>query len=62
MFQYCEMDTDSAYIALAGDSIDDLVSTDARKPTTVSVQLTSAQLKASANVTTSSTKTPSFCT
>ena len=93
MFQYCEMDTDSAYIALAGDSIDDLVSTDrrehnrvasrarpsinehpacsklsgvetgllgcARKPTTVSVQLTSAQLKASANVTTSSTKTPS---
>ena len=30
----------------------------ARKPTTVSVQLTSAQLKASANVTTSSTKTP----
>ena len=29
----------------------------ARKPTTVSVQLTSAQLKASANVTTSSTKT-----
>ena len=28
MFQYCEMDTDSAYIALAGDSIDDLVSTD----------------------------------
>ena len=23
MFQYCEMDTDSAYIALAGDSIDD---------------------------------------
>ena len=113
MFQYCEMDTDSAYIALVGDSIDDLVSTDrrehyfrhrsewlpaescdeheddyvqtrlagrswtatescclarkafagllgcARKPTTVSVQLTSAQLKASANVTTSSTKTPS---
>ena len=25
LFQYCEMDTDSAYIALAGDSIDDLV-------------------------------------
>ena len=31
MFQYCEMDTDSAYIALAGDSIDDLVSTDRRE-------------------------------
>ena len=25
LFQYCEMDTDSAYIALAGESIDDLV-------------------------------------
>ena len=25
LFQYCEMDTDSAYIALAGKSIDDLV-------------------------------------
>ena len=25
LYQYCEMDTDSAYIALAGDSIDDLV-------------------------------------
>ena len=25
-FQYCEMDTDSAYFALAGDSVDDLVS------------------------------------
>ena len=25
LFQYCEMDTDSAYIALAGDTIDDLV-------------------------------------
>ena len=25
-FQYCEMDTDSAYIALAGESVDDLVS------------------------------------
>ena len=24
LFQYCEMDTDSAYIALAGESIDDL--------------------------------------
>ena len=125
LYQYCEMDTDSAYIALAGDSIDNLVTSEnrehyfrhrsewlpaeccdkheddyvqtrlagrswtatescclarkafdkhpacsklsgvetgllgcARKPTTVSVQLTSAQLKASANVTTSSTKTP----
>ena len=25
LFQYCEMDTDSAYIALAGESIEDLV-------------------------------------
>ena len=25
LFQYCEMDTDSAYITLAGESIDDLV-------------------------------------
>ena len=30
LFQYCEMDTDSAYIALAGESIDDLVSADRR--------------------------------
>ena len=28
LFQYCEMDTDSAYIALAGDTIDDLVRPD----------------------------------
>ena len=25
LFQYCEMDTDSAYLALAGESVDDLV-------------------------------------
>ena len=25
LFQYCEMDTDSAYLALAGESLDDLV-------------------------------------
>ena len=25
LFQYCDIDTDSAYIAFAGDSIDDLV-------------------------------------
>ena len=31
LFQYCEMDTDSAYIALAGNSIDDLVSADRRE-------------------------------
>ena len=31
MFQYCEMDTDSAYIALAGDSIDDLVAPEHRE-------------------------------
>ena len=31
LFQYCEMDTDSAYIALAGDSIDDLVAPEHRK-------------------------------
>ena len=30
-YQYCEMDTDSAYIALAGDSIDDLVSAEHRE-------------------------------
>ena len=30
-FQYCEMDTDSAYIALAGDSIDDLVAPEHRE-------------------------------
>ena len=30
LFQYCEMDTDSAYIALAGESIDGLVRTDRR--------------------------------
>ena len=31
LFQYCEMDTDSAYIALAGESIDDLVTPEHRK-------------------------------
>ena len=31
LFQYCEMDTDSAYIALAGDTIDDLVSSEHRE-------------------------------
>ena len=31
LFQYCEMDTDSAYIALAGDSIDDLVAPEHRE-------------------------------
>ena len=31
MFQYCEMDTDSAYIALAGDSIDNLVTSENRE-------------------------------
>ena len=31
LYQYCEMDTDSAYIALAGDSIDDLVSAEHRE-------------------------------
>ena len=31
LFQYCEMDTDSAYIALAGDSIDDLVTSEHRE-------------------------------
>ena len=31
LFQYCEMDTDSAYIALAGDSIDDLVAQEHRE-------------------------------
>ena len=30
LFQYCEMDTDSAYIALAGESIDGLVRADSR--------------------------------
>ena len=30
LFQYCEMDTDSAYIALAGESIDGLVRADRR--------------------------------
>ena len=30
LFQYCEMDTDSAYIALAGESIDGLVKADRR--------------------------------
>ena len=30
LFQYCEMDTDSAYIALAGKSIDGLVKADRR--------------------------------
>ena len=28
LYQYCEMDTDSAYIALAGESIDDLVTSE----------------------------------
>ena len=31
LFQYCEMDTDSAYIALAGESIDDLVTYEHRE-------------------------------
>ena len=30
-YQYCEMDTDSAYIALAGDTIDDLVAPEHRE-------------------------------
>ena len=28
LFQYCEMDTDSAYIALAGETIDDLITSE----------------------------------
>ena len=31
LFQYCEMDTESAYIALAGDSIDTLVTSEHRE-------------------------------
>ena len=31
LFQYCEMDTDSAYIVLAGESIDDLVRPELRE-------------------------------
>ena len=31
LFQYCSMDTDSAYIALAGDSIDDIVTSENRE-------------------------------
>ena len=31
LYQYCEMDTDSAYIALAGDTIDDLVRPELRE-------------------------------
>ena len=31
LFQYCEMDTDSAYIVLAGDTIDDLVTSEHRE-------------------------------
>ena len=31
LFQYCEMDTDSAYIALAGESIDELVAPEHRE-------------------------------
>ena len=31
LFQYCEMDTDSAYIALTGDTIDDLVTSEHRE-------------------------------
>ena len=31
LFQYCEMDTDSAYIALAGDTIDNLVTSEHRE-------------------------------
>ena len=40
LFQYCEMDTDSAYIALAGESIDGLVRIDRRArylPTQITV-------------------------
>ena len=31
LFQYCEMDTDSAYIALAGETIDDLITSEHRE-------------------------------
>ena len=31
LYQYCEMDTDSAYVALAGESIDDLVTSEHRE-------------------------------
>ena len=31
LFQYCEMDTDSAYLDLAGDSVDDLVTSELRE-------------------------------
>ena len=31
LFQYCEMDTDSAYLALAGESVDDLVTPELRQ-------------------------------
>ena len=31
LYQYCEMETDSAYVALAGNSLDNLVSEEMRK-------------------------------
>ena len=31
LFEYCEMDTDSAYLALAGESVDDLVTPELRE-------------------------------
>ncbi len=31
LFQYCETDTDSAYLALAGESVDDLVTPELRE-------------------------------
>ena len=31
LFQYCKMDTDSAYFALAGESVDDLVTPELRE-------------------------------
>ena len=31
LFQYCEMDTDSAYLALAGESVEDLISPELRE-------------------------------
>ena len=31
LFQYCEMDTDSAYIALAGETIDDIITSEHRE-------------------------------
>ena len=60
LFQYCEMDTDSAYIALAGDSIDDLVAKQHREHSATDPNGSRPNVVTSIRVTTSIPDSPDF--